>query len=145
MERIDLYHGTAKALGLSVMKEGLRPASELPEHFKSSHFTDRQPGHVFFFQEFDPAAFFGCSKARQVGMGPYASVFKTDSDKVSVVRDVEQKGPIAWKHKGVVTPEALEEIEIDCSKDKTPQGMTWFERVDYVHNLARSIGLDDTI
>lgn len=144
MEKIPLYHGTAKALGLSVMKEGLRPASELPPHFKSSHFTDRQKGHVFFFEKFDPAAFFGCSKARIVGMGPLASVFKTDSDKVKVTRDVEQKGPIAWKHKGTVPPELLEEIEIDCSKDK-PEGAdyTWFDRIDYVHNLTK--GLNDTI
>ena len=136
----DLYHGTSAAEGMMIGLEGLKPATELPPHHKSSHFTDRQKGHVFFFQEFHPAALFGCSKSRIVGLGPNATVFKTDSEKITVTRDQEQKGPIAWKHKGAVSPELLEELPtVQCDKDKDNRGMTYFDKLDYVANLTKRL------
>lgn len=119
---MKLYHGTARALGMLIEKEGIDPEgpfkdmpfrSRLAHDGKSSYSI---PSYVYFFEDKKMAAWFGCESAKKVGLLPdKAQVFEIDSGQVKVEPD--PKLPRSWMHKGTILPDKFVSKDIiDCNE-----------------------------
>lgn len=102
---VKFFHGTSRALGLIVEREGLKPegAMFVPEDFRKS--PQSEEGYTYFFEDVDTAKFFGCGTTKKVGIGKECQVFEIDTEKVPVERD-----PLlhdSFRHRGKIAPEHL--------------------------------------
>lgn len=123
---MKLYHGTARALGIMIEREGLDPRGVVfPKEISSILREDRigfgkspesARGYVYFFDKPEMARYFGCGVASKVGIGNMAQVFEIDTKNVKVEKDpLFPEG--SWRFRGKINPEFLKTFEIvDCEK-----------------------------
>ncbi|MFQ6020819.1 MAG: hypothetical protein ACE5J4_02260 [Candidatus Aenigmatarchaeota archaeon] len=111
-----LWHGTARALGCFIEKEGLNPAgcTIVPPKFRKSCYSE--PGYVYFTDKKDLAIIFACGTAEKVGLSNQGQIFEIDTKNVKVEKD-----PLfpehSFRHKGHIPPNKIKSIEIiDCKK-----------------------------
>ena len=101
-----LFHGTARALGCMIEKQGLKPegCTIVPERFRKSCYSKR--GYIYFFDNPELAKTFGCGVAERVGISNECQVFVVDSKDVKLEPDPLMLGS-AWMHKGGISPDKI--------------------------------------
>lgn len=111
-----LYHGTARAFGFDVEKQGLKPTGfAQSDELMKSKFSEK--GYIYFFDEPTPAKLFACGTSQKIGLGSKGEVFVVDFDAVKAEPD-----PLlphgSWRVKGNVPADKLTSIVVDCKKEK---------------------------
>jgi hypothetical protein len=121
-----VYHGTAKALGYRVEKEGLNPEGNIPKEFlkvfskeELQTFSGKSPqsekGYVYFFSDLERARNFGCGSSWKTGFPKaVAETFAINTSAVKVEND-----PLlldSWRHRGIIPADKLEIVDkaFDC-------------------------------
>lgn len=123
-----LYHGTARALGVFIEKEGLKPegCAIVPEEKRKSCYSE--PDYIYFTDNIEYAKFFACGVAKQVGIGNQGQIFEIDTNEISVEKD-----PLLPKHsfrvKGEIPIEKIKTTKIfKCSKEVIKEVIKTFEK-----------------
>lgn len=113
-----LYHGTARALGLVIEREGLSPAGcdAVGEPYRKSCYS--APGYVYFTDSLESAELFACGTAKKVGIGFMGQIFAVDFEEGEVESDPLLPSG-SWRFRGSIPPERLESVRIvDCRRSK---------------------------
>lgn len=108
-----LFHGTARALGALIEKEGLNP-----EGMKGMGPAGKCPysekGYVYFTNSMKMARMFACGMANKVHLGNKGQIFEAKNIKVEIDPLLTAT---SFRHRGIVPSDKIESIEIlDCDK-----------------------------
>lgn len=123
-----LYHGTARALGVFIEKEGLKPEGcpIVPEEFRKSCYSE--PGYIYFTDKLPYAEFFACGVTKQIGLGNQGQIFEIDTNEIPVEKD-----PLlprnSFRVKGTISPEKIKTIKIfKCSEEVMDEVLKTFKK-----------------
>lgn len=111
---VKLYHGTSRALGIIVEKEGLFPRG--PEFVRPEYrkVPSSEPGYVYFFDNLVLAEAFACAITEKT-LGFQGEIFEVGESDVKIEPNFQL--PHSWKHKGTVPPSKLRVTKIfDCKE-----------------------------
>ncbi len=115
-----LQHGTARALGIVIEKEGFKPegCSIVPKEFRKSCISEE--GYIYFTDSAAIAEVFACGTAKKVGLGKKGQVFEIDTDDVKVEHDPLLPAH-SFRHKGKIPSKKIKNSFIFDCKNGTPQ------------------------
>lgn len=106
-----MFHGTSRALGLSIERQGLKASgcSAVSEEFRKSCYSE--PNYIYFTDDMEMAKLFACGTTKKVGIGNYGQIFEIDTKEVKVETDtLLPRG--SFRHKGDVPASKLKSIKI---------------------------------
>ncbi len=106
------YHGTTALQALGIKKKGLKPAKQLPKHFKTSEKTESEK--VYVFKQPHHAKTYADVVTRATGLGK-PEVLEVDIDPKELEEDLESGYGEAYKKKGMVKSEKIKTYEGDTS------------------------------
>jgi len=119
-----LWHGTSRALGLCIEREGLKSAgcAIVPEELRKSCYSE--PGYTYFTDDMDMAKLFACGTAEKVGIGKTGQIFEIVANGVKVEKD-----PLlplsSFRHKGDIPPDKIKSVAVIDCKERIKKGQTW--------------------
>lgn len=116
MSETKLWHGTARALGVFIEKQGLKSAgcAIVPEEFRKSCISE--PEYIYFYDDKFLARHFACGTTKKVGLGKLGQIFEIDTKEVKVEPDpLLPRG--SFRHKGDISPDKVKSVEVFECKD----------------------------
>ena len=102
------YHGTVNVFTIPMRKEGIKPAKQLPPHYKMSDKT--QDEYTYAFKEPHHAHTWAKVVTQHVGMGK-PQVIEVDVPPETMEREYEMPFGESYKHKGAIRPEQITDYD----------------------------------